>query len=98
MPIFYYNSRLGINFTIIGLVCRDKGIESYLAINKKYTKQMIIHFPIQEQRRYKIREINIADYSPKIHPPKTDQEALKKSGLPWIGGDWVDHEEEGKDV
>ena len=55
----YYHERLGITFRIIGLLFEDERYEIYHARNKKYDRDIILHFPKKEGgRRFDVPKVN----------------------------------------
>ncbi len=80
MKAVYKHKRLGIEFRIVGLLFEDDRYEVYHARNKKYDRDLILHFPKREGGR-------------KFNVPKVDFERFvavgsantkpKEVNLPW---------------
>jgi len=75
----YYHERLGITFRIIGLLFEDDRYEIYHARNKKYDRDLILHFQKKEGgRKFNVPKVNferVVAGSGKTQP--------KEVSLPW---------------
>lgn len=59
MKATYYHERLGITFRIVGLLFEDDRYEIYHARNKKYDRDLILHFQKQEGgRKFNVPKVN----------------------------------------
>lgn len=79
MRAHYFHERLGISFRIIGLLFEDERYEIYHARNKKYDRDLILHFMKQNGRkRFNVPTVNFerAAASAQAKPPK-------EVNLPW---------------
>ena len=79
MRAHYFHERLGISFRIIGLLFEDERYEIYHARNKKYDRDIILHFMKQNgKRKFNVPSVNFerAAASAQAKPPK-------EVNLPW---------------
>jgi hypothetical protein len=79
MRAHYFHERLGISFRIIGLLFEDERYEIYHARNKKYDRDIILHFMKQNgKRRFNVPTVNFERVaaSAQAKPPK-------EVNLPW---------------
>ncbi len=75
----YYHERLGITFRIIGLLFEDDRYEIYHARNKKYDRDLILHFPkTGEGRKYNVPKVNFERLA-----AGTSSKPPKEVNLPW---------------
>lgn len=81
MKAHYFHERLGISFRVIGLLFEDERYEIYHARNKKYDRDLILHFRKENgKRRFNVPSVNFERQAPaaQAKPPK-------EVNLPWDG-------------
>jgi hypothetical protein len=79
MKAHYFHERLGISFRVIGLLLEDERYEIYHARNKKYDRDLILHFRKENgKRRFNVPNVNFERHAQASHakPPK-------EVNLPW---------------
>jgi hypothetical protein len=79
MKASYFHERLGITFRIVGLLFEDDRYEIYHARNKKYDRDLILHFQKKEGgRRFNVPKVNFERLASAAQskPPK-------EVNLPW---------------
>lgn len=75
----YYHERLGITFRIIGLLWEDERYEIYHARNKKYDRDIILHFRKEEGgRRFQVQKVNFERLA-----SGSGSKPPKEVNLPW---------------
>lgn len=79
MRASYYHERLGITFRIIGLLFEDDRYEIYHARNKKYDRDLILHFPKKEGGR----KFNVPVVSFEKAATGSSGSKPKEINLPW---------------
>jgi len=79
MKANYYHERLGITFKIIGLLFEDDRYEVYHARNKKYDRDLILHFQKKEGgRKFNVPMVNFEKATTGSSGSKA-----KEINLPW---------------
>ncbi|MEW6144557.1 MAG: hypothetical protein AB1598_06010 [Thermodesulfobacteriota bacterium] len=79
MKAHYFHERLGISFRVIGLLFEDERYEIYHARNKKYDRDLILHFRKENgRRRFNVPNVNFERHAQaqQVKPPK-------EVNLPW---------------
>ena len=79
MRASYYHERLGITFRIIGLLFEDESYEIYHARNKKYDRDLILHFPKKQGGR----KFNVPVVSFEKAATGASSSKPKEINLPW---------------
>ena len=81
MKAHYFHERLGISFRIIGLLFEDERYEIYHARNKKYDRDLILHFRKENGKR----KFNVPNVLFEKLAPGTHAKPQKELNLPWEG-------------
>lgn len=81
MKAHYFHERLGISFRIIGMLFEDERYEIYHARNKKYDRDLILHFLKKDgngKRMFSVPAVNFERPASgaQVKPPK-------EVNLPW---------------
>ncbi len=75
----YYHERLGITFRIIGLLFEDDRYEIYHASNKKYDRNIILHFRRTDgERKFNVRKVDFERVTAGTQPKPP-----REVNLPW---------------
>ncbi|MCL4245714.1 MAG: hypothetical protein KJ002_11380 [Candidatus Dadabacteria bacterium] len=75
----YYHERLGITFRIIGLLFEDDRYEIYHASNKKYDRNIILHFRRTDgPRKFNVRKVDFERVTAGAQPKPP-----REVNLPW---------------
>ncbi len=81
MKAHYFHERLGISFRIIGLLFEDERYEIYHARNKKYDRDIILHFRKENGKR----KFNVPNVMFEKTAPAVEAKPAKEVNLPWEG-------------
>ena len=81
MKTHYFHERLGISFRIVGLLFEDERYEIYHARNKKYDRDIILHFRKENGKR----KFNVPNVMFEKMAPGTQAKPPKELNLPWEG-------------
>jgi len=81
MKAHYFHERLGISFRVIGLLFEDERYEIYHARNKKYDRDIILHFRKENGKR----KFNVPNVMFERHANGTQAKPQKEVNLPWEG-------------
>jgi hypothetical protein len=79
MKAHYFHERLGISFRIVGLLFEDERYEIYHARNKKYDRDLILHFRKENgRRRFNVPQVNF-----ERHAQAQQAKPPREVNLPW---------------
>lgn len=76
---YYFHERLGIMFRIIGLLFEDERYEIYHARNKKYDRDIILHFRREKDKR----KFNVHRVDFERTAAAAQQKPPREVNLPW---------------
>ena len=77
----YFFGRLGISFRVIGMLFEDERYEIYHARNKKYDRDIILHFRKENGKR----KFNVPNVMFERLASGTQAKPQKEVNLPWEG-------------
>ena len=81
MKAHYFHERLGISFRVIGLLFEDERYEIYHARNKKYDRDIILHFRKENgKRKFNVPNVMFERLGDAVHA-----KPQKEVNLPWEG-------------
>ena len=79
MKAHYFHERLGISFRVLGLLFEDERYEIYHARNKKYDRDLILHFRKRDGKRmFNVQKVMFERFA-----PVAQAKAPKEVNLPW---------------
>lgn len=81
MKAHYFHERLGISFRVIGMLFEDDRYEIYHARNKKYDRDIILHFRKENGKR----KFNVPNVMFERLASGTQAKPQKEVNLPWEG-------------
>ena len=81
MKAHYFHERLGISFRVIGMLFEDDRYEIYHARNKKYDRDIILHFRKENGKR----KFNVPNVMFEKLAPAVQAKPQKEVNLPWEG-------------
>lgn len=81
MKAHYFHERLGISFRVIGMLFEDERYEIYHARNKKYDRDIILHFRKENGKR----KFNVPNVMFERLASGTQAKPQKEVNLPWEG-------------